>query len=136
MSLIADILAARGPTMVRISSILDYSNDLSVVLSKFGLIQDETLLVTQDRAGSIAILTKLLWKEQAYNCERMDGSEAQRLAEKIIAENESKDSRYFSNKESSLSDAWNPLTDSTFDSGVLISSGDGRYFCIWFEDED
>jgi len=68
MSLIAEILAARGPTMVRISNILDYSNDLSRVLSKFGLTPDETMLVAQDRAGAIAILTNLLWKGQAYDC--------------------------------------------------------------------
>ncbi|MBB5507208.1 hypothetical protein [Paraburkholderia atlantica] len=136
MSLIADILAARGPTMVRVSNVLDYSNDLPLVLSKFGLSQDQAMLVTLDRAGAIAILTNLLWKEQAYDCERMDRGKAEELAEEIIAENESKDSKYFSNKESPSSDSWNGFTDSTFDSGVLISSGDGQYFCIWFEDED
>ncbi|MCC8403615.1 hypothetical protein LJ655_17240 [Paraburkholderia sp. MMS20-SJTN17] len=136
MSLIADILAARGPTMVRISNILDYSNDLSLVLSKFGLTRDEAMLVAQDRAGAIAILTNLLWKGQAYDCEHMDRSKAKELAERIVAENESKDSKYFSNKESASSDSWNDFTDSTFDSGIVISSGNGQYFCIWFEDED
>ncbi|MBB5457581.1 MULTISPECIES: hypothetical protein [Paraburkholderia] len=136
MSLIADILAARGPTMVRISNVLDYSNDLSLVLSKFGLTQDEAMLVRHDRAGAIAILTNLLWKGQAYDCECMGRSKAEELAEKIISENESKESRYFSNKESPSSDSWNGLTGSTFDSGIVISSGDGRYFCIWLEDED
>ncbi|MGF6922362.1 hypothetical protein [Paraburkholderia sp. 40] len=136
MSLITDILAARGPTMVRISNVLDYSNDLSLVLSKFGLTPDETMLVPQHRAGAIAILMNLLWKGQAYDCERMSRSKAEQLAEKIISENESKDSGYFSNKESPSSNSWNGLTGSTFDSGVIISSGEGRYFCIWFEDED
>ncbi|MBB5400974.1 MULTISPECIES: hypothetical protein [Paraburkholderia] len=136
MSLITDILAARGPTMVRISDVLDYSDDLSLVLSKFGLTPDEKMLMPQDRAGAIAILTNLLWKEQAYDCERMNRGKAEELAERIISENESKDSRYFSNKESPLSNSWNGLTDSTFDSGIIISGGDGQYFCIWFEDED
>lgn len=58
--------------MVRVSNVLDYSNDLPLVLSKFGLSQDQAMLVTLDRAGAIAILTNLLWKEQAYDCERMD----------------------------------------------------------------
>ncbi|MEX3858339.1 hypothetical protein AB3X94_30565 [Paraburkholderia sp. BR10923] len=136
MSLITDILAARGPTMVRISDVLDYSDDLSLALSKFGLTPDEKMLMPQDRARAIAILTNLLWKEQAYDCERMNRGKAEELAERIISENELKDSRYFSNKESPLSNSWNGLTDSTFDSGIIISSGDGQYFCIWFEDED
>ncbi|MBB5419110.1 hypothetical protein QF000_004909 [Paraburkholderia atlantica] len=136
MSLVADILAARGPTMVRVSNVLDYSDDLSLVLSKFGLTPDQTMLIPQNRARAIAILTNLLWKGQAYDCERMDRGRAEELAEEIIAGNESKDSKYFSNTESPSSGSWNGFTDSTFDSAVLISSGDGQYFCVWFEDED
>jgi len=66
----------------------------------------------------------------------MASNKAEELDEKIVTENEFKDSRYFSNKKSSISDSWNGLTDSTFDSGIVISGGDGQYFCIWLEDED
>ncbi|MBN3802151.1 hypothetical protein GXB81_03650 [Paraburkholderia sp. Ac-20336] len=136
MNPIKEILAARGPTMIRISSILDYSNDLSQVLKKFGLTPDRAALVAQDRANAIAILTHLLWKGQAYDYECMDSRKAAELAERIISENESTDSRYFSNRTSALSNSWNGLTDSTFDSGIVVSSEDGQYFCIWLEDED
>jgi len=30
----------------------------------------------------------------------------------------------------------NQSTASSYDSGLIISSGNGRYFCIWFEDQD
>ncbi|WP_167046504.1 hypothetical protein [Burkholderia sp. Ax-1724] len=97
---------------------------------------DGAALVAQDRANAIAILTHLLWKGQAYDYECMDSRKAAELAERIISENESTDSRYFSNRTSALSNSWNGLTDSTFDSGIVVSSEDGQYFCIWLEDED
>lgn len=59
MNPIKEILAARGPTMIRISNVLDYSNDLSLVLKKFGLTPDGAALVAQDRANAIAISSRI-----------------------------------------------------------------------------
>ena len=33
-------------------------------------------------------------------------------------------------------EGWTPLTESTFDSGLIVESQGGHYVCIWFEDED
>ncbi|AXV75562.1 hypothetical protein CJO79_00330 [Ralstonia solanacearum] len=63
---------------------------------------------------------------------------ANALAKKILAANESAGSRYFSNRDFSRFDGvmWEPMTESTFDFGIIVSSDSGKYFCLWFEDED
>jgi hypothetical protein len=120
---------------IKFSLITDYSNDMSRVLSRLGLTPDKSLLVEQSREGAISILSDLLWKGQAYLGENMPKEVANSIATKIVSENESATSRYFSNKDSPTSDTWSPLTNATFDSGIIVSSN-RRYFCIWFEDED
>src|SRR5579863_6988322 len=117
---------------IRFSLITDDSNDMSRVLSRFGLKPDESLLTAQSRESAIAILSKLVWKGQAYETECMPKELAESIAKKIISENESTTSRYFSNKDDAESNSWSQLTESTFDSGVIVSSDNGRYFCIWF----
>ncbi|WP_206999976.1 hypothetical protein [Trinickia mobilis] len=121
---------------IKFSLVTDYSDDMSRVLSRFGLKPDKSLLVEQSRESAISILSKLIWKGQAYQTECMPRELAESTARKIISENESTTSRYFSNKDCAESDEWSQLTESTFDSGIIVSGDDGRYFCIWFEDED
>src|SRR5579871_3654546 len=134
MNVIEEILAERSPCDLRASVVIDYSNNLSIALQKFGLKPDANELSERDRDGAISILTNLLWKGQAYDCECMPEERARFFAKKIIEENECENSRYFSNGSLVIQGSWYPFTDSTFDSGIVISNGDGRYFCIWFED--
>ncbi|WP_156967163.1 hypothetical protein [Paraburkholderia ferrariae] len=136
MNVIAEMLAERSPGEIRVSVVVDYSGNLSIILQKFGLKPDVSELTERDRDCAVSILTNLLWKDQAYGCERMQEDRARFFAEKIIEENECKNSRYFSNGSSIIQGSWYPFTDSTFDSGIVMSNGDGRYFCMWFEGED
>ena len=131
-----EVLQERQAGEVRISIIRDYSDDLSIVLKKVGLDAPASCLVECNRSDAIEILTGLLWKDQAYGHECMPEARAKFLAEKVVLENGYENSRYFSNKTSPTADSWRACTESTFDCGLIISSGDGRYFCIWFEDED
>jgi hypothetical protein len=74
------------------------------LLSRLGLTPDKSLLVEQSREGAISILSDLLWKGQAYLGENMPKEVANSIATKIVSENVSATSRYFSNKDSPISD--------------------------------
>jgi hypothetical protein len=131
-----DIVKARKFGQVRYSFITDLSSDLSTVLSKFGLRTDATLVTKVSRTEAIAILTKLLWRDMAYGVECMAHDTAKAYAESFISESESTKCKYYSNVQSAESKQWQPLTNSTFDSGVIVSGNIRRHACLWFEDED
>ncbi len=92
MNLARDIVKARGCGEIRYSIVADVSNDLSAVLSKFGLFTDASLVTEVSRADATAILTKLLWKDMAYGVECMAHDTAMTFAETVISESESTNS--------------------------------------------
>lgn len=130
------IIEARDAGEVKYVVISDYSNDMNRVLSRFGLIADSSLLVEHDRKTALSILAALLWKDMAYENACMSETEAKNMAEEIISQNEDAESKYYSNGNWAKRDNWNPLTESTFDAGLIITGDSHRYFCIWFQDED
>jgi hypothetical protein len=85
---------------------------------------------------ALSILAALLWKDMAYEIECMSEAEAEEMAKVIISQNESAESKYFSNGNWAKRESWSPLTNSTFDAGLIVSGFNHRYFCIWFQDED
>ena len=131
-----DILKARDVGEIKFVVITDYSNDMNRVLSRFGLLGDSNLLVEHDRETALAILIELLWKDMAYESPCMQESEAKKMAQEIISKYEFSDSKYFSNGNWAKRESWNPLTESTFDAGIIITGLNHTYFCIWFQDED
>ncbi|APF85341.1 hypothetical protein [Ralstonia pseudosolanacearum] len=132
------ILVARRVGEIRLSLVRECSGDISRAMSKFGLTPDASLLVEQDREQAIEILAALLWKDQAYGHECMPEAAARSLAVQIISAYGDASSRYFSNRDASTTTAqsWSAMTESTFDSGIVVASEGGKYFCVWFEDED
>lgn len=130
------LIAARGCGEIRYAVLSDYSNSLSNVLSRFGLLPDASYLVEHDRNAALAILVSLLWKDMAYSTERMPRGEAEELALRILRANEVEGSRYYSNGNWPKESAWSAVTESTFDSGLIITGKSNTYFCIWFQDED
>lgn len=116
--------------------VTDSSNDLAIVLAKFGLRSDATLISEISRTEAHAILTKLLWKDLAYGVECMPLDTAAAFADRFLSESESSQCKYFSNVANSESNQWQPFTSSTFDSGVIVSGPTGRHACLWIEDED
>ena len=128
-----------GNTDIRYMFVRNCSNDLSLVLEKFGLIPNKSLLVEKNKEETLEILTELLWKNLAYSHERIPKNRAIFFAQQIIMEHQSPDNRYFSNVLWSApeSQSMAALTKSTFDAGIIIASEiTKKYFCIWFEDED
>lgn len=130
------IIEARKYGEIRDAVVSESTNDLSRVLGKFGLAQDASLLVEHDRDSAFAILRELLWKDMAYECECMPRSQAEEVANQLLLQYSTPESKYFSNGDWSKRQSWNPLTESTFDAGLIVTGNDGMYFCIWFQDED
>ena len=131
------LIAARRFGEIRYSLASELTGALSRLLGKFGLVPDESLLVEHDRESALQILVTLLWKDMAYEGECMSKHEADSLARKVISEHERPGSRYFSNGNVAKGESWNPLTESTFDAGLVITDPvSHNHFCIWVQDED
>ncbi|MDB5803321.1 MAG: hypothetical protein JWN73_643 [Betaproteobacteria bacterium] len=130
------LIEARKCGEIRYAVATETSADMSRVLAKFGLRADASLLVAHDAETAHAILGTLLWKDMAYGTECMPRAQADQLAREVLAGHADEQSRYFSNGDWTKSESWNPLTEATFDAGLIVSCAENRYFCIWFEDED
>jgi len=132
----SDVIAARHAGEIRYAVASEYSGDLDRVLAKFGLLPDKSMLIEIDRSCAVAVLGALLEKDMAYGSSLMSPEAASSMAERILASREVPASKYFSNANWPKEKEWNSLTESTFDSGLLVTIGANQYFCIWFEDED
>lgn len=130
------ILAARQYGEVRYAVVSESTGGLSRVLGKLGLTPDPARLVEHDRQTALTILQALLWKDMAYGIECMPASEAETIASDVFRQHSVPGSKYFSNRDGVRGDTWHPLTESTFDSGVIITGDDNTYVCLWFQDED
>lgn len=131
------IIAARCHGEVRYAVASEASGSLARLLMKFGLVPDESLLIEHDRNSALEILTTLLWKDMAYADECMPREQAESFAKAILVEHAKPGARYFSNGNFAKGESWNPLTESTFDAGLVITDPTRRqHFCIWFQDED
>ncbi len=131
-----NLIQARQFGEVRYAVVSESTGDISRVLGKLGLKPEPEALIEHEREVAYLILRDLLWKDMAYEGECMPQEQAASLAQQIFQEHSVPGSRYFSNGNWVARASWNPLTDSTFDSGILISNPAGQYFCIWFQDED
>lgn len=131
------VIAARRFGEIRCTVASEITGNLSRLLGKFGLTPNESLLVEHDRDSAFQILFTLLWKDMAYEGECMPRQEAESLAQQILADHETTGCRYFSNGNVAKSESWNPLTESIFDAGLVITDpAKHNHFCIWFQDED
>ena len=130
------IITARQYGEIRCSVASEGTGDMSRVLGKFGLTADASLLVEHDRASAFSLLRDLLWKDMAYGSECMPRAQAEEMADALLRQHGTPQSRYFSNGNWSRREGWNALTESTFDAGLIMAGGDSQYFCIWFQDED
>lgn len=93
-----------------------------------------------DSASAVAILSQLLHKDMAYGSEIMPLEEARNLASGFISLFDAT-SNYYSNSTWHQHEsggnirAWAPLTEATFDSGIIVVDNH-KIGIAWFEDED
>lgn len=129
------ILKSRRYGIVRIATVSGRSLQLPGALAAFGLRAKPESLVEHDRAAAQAIVRQLLWKDMAYDGECMPLEQATSYAASFFAEL-GPDARFYSNGNVVANESWNPLTDSTFDAGIVCAEPEGLYTCAWFQDED
>lgn len=132
------IIAARaGDLIVGIRSRSQYS--ITDAATEFGLFPEAKNYREVDGQDAEAILTTVLAEDLAYNCERVPRAEAEQLAADFIHQFDNEPARFYTNIEFGESKnalgGWTPVTDATFDAGVLIVSPT-RIACAWFMDED
>jgi hypothetical protein len=115
--------------------------DVGSAARAFGLEDDAEAFREVSREDAELVLTNVMHKDMAYSSEIMPRESAQELARLFLAEAGTQGARYFTNgsweqvhKEYNGVN-WNPLTDATFDTGVLVLSPE-RTACAWFVDED
>ena len=139
---VSEIAKARNCGILRFHSILQYPENLNETLERCALKPDAENLIEVDSKDAVATLAHWLAKDAAYGIALMSTAKAQDLALRFVSEFSDPKSRYFTNGHWFVSEkpnAWHSFTDSIFDGGLLISSGEGndtRLVCIWFEDED
>jgi protein-tyrosine-phosphatase len=115
------------------------------VAQLFGLRQDERCYKKIDKDDARRLICIILRQDLAYSCELMPTARSAELADRFLAQFES-NSAYYTNGTWHLPDraradgivlgaSWDPVTDATFDTGVLVIGVD-RSGCVWVEDED
>ncbi|HTV40752.1 MAG TPA: hypothetical protein VMF08_09265 [Candidatus Sulfotelmatobacter sp.] len=137
-----EIVKARKCGHVRFHAIFDYPFDRNRILIMCYLKPEAETLLEIGRDEAARVLVCWLHRDAAYESELMSPALASELAEKFLREFSDESSRFFTNGrwfDSERPQAWQSLTESVFDGGLLIESGIGNYsrhICIWFEDED
>jgi len=113
-----------------------HAGGLTAALASFGLKPDPSGLSQVTRAEAIEILVALLSAGMAYGESRVPEAEAPSLAEEILLMISTAPKVIYSNGNWARHKGWNPMTDSTFDSGLVVESEQDEYGCVWFRDED
>ncbi len=109
---------------------------MNKVLAQAGLQPDSSLLLEHDRETAHSILAAILHKDMPYQMPLMSKGEAAGMADMILSAYGKPASRYYSNGNWETREGWHPLGESSFDAGIIVACGEGRYFCVWFEDKD
>jgi hypothetical protein len=130
------IFTSRTGGELRYSVVTEYTGSIARALGMLGLKTDETSLFEYEYGTALEILIAILWKDMAYESEFMPQAQAAELARQFLDEHSVPGSKYYSNGNWALRESWNPLTEATFDTGIIIVRPDHRIACFWVEDED
>lgn len=137
MDIASEIKAARkyGVTHCGIS---DRSHCLATLAAEFLLATDSGTYREIDQQEAAKLLTLILHCDLAYSAEIMPESDAVLLAQRFLNCVADDEAKYFTNgtfHDRTGGARWNPATDATFDTGVLVLSNKASG-CLWVEDED
>lgn len=139
---VREVLSARDGGIVRCGLSAQFSPGISALAGEFGLRDDQECFREVPREAAQRLLQFVLHRELAYESEIMEKAQADTLAIRFLNQF-SEGARFFTNGtfqekrsfQGSGSASWRSVTESTFDTGVLILdvplSG-----CLWVADED
>ncbi len=137
---IAEIIKGRNYGYFQIKTCNNYGAPIEKIMESFGLMPKPDWLDECDPDYAVQVLKTLLWKDLAYGHEFVSESVAVERARYLVTQFCDEDTKLFTNgswadyhKKSSC--GFNPVTESTFDGGVLFINN-GFAVCIWVEDED
>ncbi len=137
MAVVDDILAERRCGVVHCGVSHLAHKDILKLASEFGLHDDPSVFAPITGSNAVALVASILHKDMAYSHPLMAEERAKELAERFL-EQFGAEAKLYSNGwtgSETESTGWNPATDATFDTGVLIIGND-HSGCIWVEDED
>ena len=137
MEVVDEILAARCYGVVHCGVSRFAHKDVLALATEFGLHDDPSAFEPVSASDALAIVASILHKDMAYSHPMMAEERAKELAERFL-EQFGAEAKVYSNGWTGWetgSTGWNPATDATFDTGVLIIGND-RSGCVWVEDED
>jgi hypothetical protein len=137
MAVVDDILAERDCGVVRCGVSRFAKQDILELAREFGLHDDPSAFAPITGSDAVALVASILHKDMAYSYPMMAEERARELAEQFLKQFGA-EAKLYSNGWTGWetgSTSWNPVTDATFDTGVLIIGND-RSGCIWVEDED
>lgn len=144
MNIADEIIAARNCGVVHCGLSSHVSLSLSQLASEFELAPEPANYREIDAASARWLMEMILNQDMAYNAEIMPADRARGLADRFLSQFREQEARFFTNgsfhekrgpKLTWSGVSWNPATQATFDTGVLIL-GPQCSGCLWVEDED
>jgi hypothetical protein len=144
MNPVADLIASRKAGHVRVSLASYHDEPLSEVPGRFGLgceQSPDSRLRAVRRSEARSILVSLLRQDMAYRTDIMSLAEAESLVDQFLSMFSADGARFVTNlnrpgnPDRPFDGAWSPMTESTFDGGVVCIAKPVAG-CIWVEDED
>ena len=144
MSVVNEIKNKRTAGVTR-CGYLAQAGPLSEVVNFFSLSADPANYRQVAKAEAIEILTRILHKDMAYDSEIMPRQIAAELSASFLQDFADDSTVFFTNidysregeisQDTRIGPSWNPVTNATFDAGVIAIS-ETRSACLWVEDED
>ncbi len=131
MAVVDEILAERDCGVVHCGVSRFGHKEVRALANEFGLYDDPSAFAEVSASQAHSLVTSILHKDMAYSQPLMTEDRAQELTKQFFAKFGGR-ARFYSN---GWPDAWNPATDATFDTGVLVL-GEDCAGCLWVEDED
>ena len=118
--------------------IIDESLTLKELTFKFELFFEPNLYEEISYQQAATLLRKILHRDLAYNAKIMSEAKAEELAIRFLNCFDRESAQFYTNGdfyEVNPRRGWNPATNATFDTGVIVISN-SRVGCLWVEDED
>lgn len=140
MTIVDDIIAARDCGVVRCGLLTHPSPSVSELASEFGLESDPGIYREITQPDARFLIQSILQQDLAYDSQVMSAESASKLTDSFLEPFKADGTLYYTNGTfyevpPRRTTTWNPATNATFDTGVLIR-GATVSGCLWVEDED